>query len=339
MFDGRDVSAKSAEKYIEHLNAVISQLNDDSYHAQIASGGGRMYITMDRYNADWSMVKRGWDVYVKGKADHNFKSIDEAMKYMRDEDGRVDQLLPSFVIEKDGKPVSTVKTGDSVIFFNFRGDRSIEISRAFEEKDLDTFDRGEFPDVFFAGMMEYDGDLHIPKNYLVDPPSIDDTLGEYLVNKGLKQFACSETQKYGHVTFFWNGNRSGKFSETLEEYLEIPSDNISFDEKPWMKSYEITEQTIDRMKKGSFDFARINYPNGDMVGHTGNLEASIVAVETVDLCIGKLIKAANETDTILLITADHGNADEMFDTKESGPDNWLDLPMDQRPKPKTSHNE
>ena len=246
---------------------------------------------------------------------------------MRDEDGRVDQILPSFVIEKDGKPVSTVKTGDSVIFFNFRGDRSIEISRAFEEKDLDTFDRGEFPDVFFAGMMEYDGDLHIPKNYLVDPPSIDDTLGEYLVNKGLKQFACSETQKYGHVTFFWNGNRSGKFSETLEEYLEIPSDNISFDEKPWMKSYEITEQTIDRMKKGSFDFARINYPNGDMVGHTGNLEASIVAVETVDLCIGKLIKAANETDTILLITADHGNADEMFDTKESGPDNWLDLPM------------
>ena len=219
------------------------------------------------------MVKRGWDVYVNGVADLEFESIDEAMKHLREVDGRIDQMLPSFIIKKGAKPVSTISDGDSVIFFNFRGDRSIEISRAFEERDLDAFDRGRFPDVFYAGMMEYDGDLHIPQNYLVAPPEIDDTLGEYLVSKGLRQFACSETQKFGHVTFFWNGNKSGKYSEELEEYLEIPSDNISFDEKPWMKAYEITEETIKRMHKGSFDFARINYPNGDMVGHTGNLEA------------------------------------------------------------------
>lgn len=337
LFDGRDVSAKSAEKYLGHLNAVLEELNDTVFHGQIVSGGGRMYMTMDRYGADWPMVKRGWDVYVKGQADHEFESIDSAMKYLREEDGRIDQLLPSFVITKDSKAISTVKDGDSVIFFNFRGDRSIEISRAFDEKDLDTFDRGRIPDAFYAGMMEYDGDMHIPSNYLVEPPSIDGTLGEYLVSKGLRQFACSETQKYGHVTFFWNGNKSEKFSEELEEWLEIPSDNISFDEKPWMKAYEITEATIERMHKGSFDFARINYPNGDMVGHTGNLEASIVAVETVDLCVAKLIKAADETDTILVITADHGNADEMFDTKEEGPADWLQLPIDQRPKPKTSH--
>lgn len=337
LFDGRDVSAKSAEKYLGHLNAVLKELNDTRFHGQIVSGGGRMYMTMDRYGADWPMVKRGWDVYVKGQADHEFESVDSAMKYLREEDGRIDQLLPSFVITKDSKAISTVKDGDSVIFFNFRGDRSIEISRAFDEKDLDTFDRGRIPDAFYAGMMEYDGDMHIPSNYLVEPPSIDGTLGEYLVSKGLRQFACSETQKYGHVTFFWNGNKSEKFSEELEEWLEIPSDNISFDEKPWMKAYEITEATIERMHKGSFDFARINYPNGDMVGHTGNLEASIVAIETVDLCVAKLIKAADETDTILVITADHGNADEMFDTKEEGPADWLQLPIDQRPKPKTSH--
>ena len=201
IFDGRDVSAKSAEKYISHLESVLNELNDSSFQAQIASGGGRMYLTMDRYEADWAMVKRGWDVYVNGVADLEFESIDEAMKHLREVDGRIDQMLPSFIIKKGAKPVSTISDGDSVIFFNFRGDRSIEISRAFEERDLDAFDRGRFPDVFYAGMMEYDGDLHIPQNYLVAPPEIDDTLGEYLVSKGLRQFACSETQKFGHVTF------------------------------------------------------------------------------------------------------------------------------------------
>ena len=173
---------KVLRKYVNNLIDVISELNDNDFHAQIASGGGRMYITMDRYEADWYMVKRGWDLYVKGKGDLEFSSIDEAMRYLRDVDGRVDQLLPSFVITNDEGAVGKVQDGDSVIFFNFRGDRAIEISRAFEEKDLDTFDRGPIPDVFYAGMMEYDGDLHIPNNYLVDPPSIDDTLGEYLVS-------------------------------------------------------------------------------------------------------------------------------------------------------------
>jgi 2,3-bisphosphoglycerate-independent phosphoglycerate mutase len=185
-------------------------------------------------------------------------------------------------------------------------------------------------------MMEYDGDLHIPPQFLVSPPAISDTLGEFLTKSNVRQFACSETQKYGHVTYFWNGNRSGYFDKKFEEYLEIPSDsNITFDQKPAMKASEITNETIKRMRANSFDFARINFANGDMVGHTGNYEAAVSAVEIVDVMLGKLIAAARETNTILMITADHGNADEMFDAKEKDFPNWNT--DEKRPTPKTAH--
>ncbi len=336
LLDGRDVGEKSAETYVERLEKVVSEVRGQGVDIRVASGGGRMTTTMDRYEADWTMVERGWMVHALGEGDARFPSLSAALKFYREDPNLSDQYIPSFVIDEGGL-YTGMKDNDCVVFFNFRGDRSIEISRAFEEKDFSAFDRKRFPKVFYAGMMEYDGDLHIPKRYLVSPPAIDDTLGEYMVHQGLKQFACSETQKYGHVTFFWNGNRSGKFDEKLEEYLEIPSDNLPFDLKPWMKAYEITDAVIDRMMKGTFDFARINFPNGDMVGHTGNLEASIVAVSTVDLCIGRLLKAAEVSNTIVVITADHGNCDEMFDTNREGPANWLELPFTTRPKPKTSH--
>lgn len=336
LLDGRDVGEKSAETYVERLEKVMAEVRGKGVDIRVASGGGRMTTTMDRYEADWSMVERGWMVHVLGEGLARFPSLPAALKHYREDPKLSDQYIPSFVIDEGGK-YEGMKDNDCVIFFNFRGDRAIEISRAFAEKDFHAFDRKRFPNIFYAGMMEYDGDLHIPERYLVSPPAIDDTLSEYLVHQGMKQFACSETQKYGHVTYFWNGNRSGMFDEKLEEYLEIPSDNIAFDLKPWMKAYEITDAIIDRMRKDSFDFARINYPNGDMVGHTGNLEASIVAVSALDLCIGRLITAAQETNTILVITADHGNCDEMFDTNKEGPANWLELPFESRPKPKTSH--
>jgi 2,3-bisphosphoglycerate-independent phosphoglycerate mutase len=187
-------------------------------------------------------------------------------------------------------------------------------------------------------MMEYDGDLHIPEHYLVSPPEISNTLGERLASLGVRQFACSETQKFGHVTFFWNGNRSGYFDKKLEEYLEIPSDNIQFDLKPWMKAFEITEATIQRMADASFEYGRINFANGDMVGHTGDFDASVIAVEIVDRMIGRLVQAARKYNVILMITADHGNADEMFDgNPKDFPSDWEDLPVDRRPTPKTSH--
>jgi 2,3-bisphosphoglycerate-independent phosphoglycerate mutase len=282
------------------------------------------------------MVKRGWDCHVHGNAPNQFRSLNEALSHFRKDEKLTDQYIPAFVITKEQKPVGPIKTGDSVIFFNFRGDRAIEISRAFTEEHLSKFDRGSVPKVFYAGMMEYDGDLHVPPQYLVPPPAISDTLGEFLAKSKVRQFACSETQKYGHVTYFWNGNRSGYFDKTFEEYLEIPSDsNITFDQKPDMKALEITDETIKRMRAGSFDYARINFANGDMVGHTGNYEAAVSAVETVDTMLGKLIAAARETNTILVVTADHGNADEMFDAKEKDHPNWKTAAK--RPTPKTAH--
>jgi 2,3-bisphosphoglycerate-independent phosphoglycerate mutase len=313
LLDGRDVPEKSAEIYAERLEANMALLRDANFDIKVASGGGRMVTTMDRYNADWQVVARGWEAHVHGRAEFYFESLGAAIQAFRKDKKLIDQYVPSFVIEDDKGPVGKIVDGDGVVFFNFRGDRAIEISRAFDEPDLDTFDRGPIPKVYFAGMMEYDGDLKIPKNYLVSPPMIDGTLGEYFAKLGVKQFACSETQKYGHVTYFWNGNRSGKFNDETEEYVEVPSDLVPFDQKPWMKAYEITEATIERLLKNSFDFGRINFANGDMVGHTGNLEASIIAMSTVDMMIGRLSDACERTDTILVVTADHGNCDEMFE--------------------------
>jgi 2,3-bisphosphoglycerate-independent phosphoglycerate mutase len=341
LFDGRDVGERSAEIYVERLEKVIKELASPSFDVRVASGGGRMRITMDRYGADWEMVKRGWDTHVLGKVSDKsleFPDLDSALATFRLDPKLTDQYLPAFVVSENGKPVGTINDGDGVILFNFRGDRAIEISRAFTESDFSEFSRERFPKVFYAGMMQYDGDRQIPPRYLVSPPLIDNTLSEYLIKFHLRQFACSETQKYGHVTFFWNGNRSGYLNKDLEEYLEIKSDvGITFDEKPEMKALEITEATIDRMKKGAFDFGRINYANGDMVGHTGNLAAAIHAVDVVDAQLAKLIKAADETGTILLITADHGNADEMFEGKEKDFPNWRTATKDQLPRPKTAH--
>jgi 2,3-bisphosphoglycerate-independent phosphoglycerate mutase len=336
LFDGRDVGEKSAEIYVSRLEKVLAELCSDGFDCQVASGGGRMNITMDRYEADWDMVKRGWDCHVHGNAPNQFRSLNEALSHFRKDEKLTDQYIPAFVITKEQKPVGPIKTGDSVIFFNFRGDRAIEISRAFTEESFSKFDRGSMPKVFYAGMMEYDGDLHVPPQYLVPPPAISDTLGEFLAKSKVRQFACSETQKYGHVTYFWNGNRSGYFDKKFEEYLEILSDsNITFDQKPAMKALEITDETIKRMRADSFDYARINFANGDMVGHTGNYEAAVSAVETVDTMLGKLITAARETNTILIVTADHGNADEMFDAKEKDHPNWKTAAK--RPTPKTAH--
>ena len=336
LLDGRDVGETTAERYVARLEEVMTELRDAAFDIQAASGGGRMNITMDRYNADWDMVRRGWETHVHGKGPQ-FKSLAAALAEFRKDPKLTDQNLPAFVIAPEGKAAGTIEDGDSVIFFNFRGDRAIEISRAFTDNDFPYFDRGRTPRVFYAGMMEYDGDLHIPPHYLVSPPAIDRPLTEYLLQFGVRQFACSETQKFGHVTYFWNGNRSGYFDKSREDYVEITSDPASqFADKPAMKAAEIADVTIDRMRRGSFDFGRINFANGDMVGHTGDLKAAIRAVEVVDQQLGRLLSAADETGTTLIITADHGNADEMFDAKEADFPNWENADG-KRPKPKTSH--
>ncbi len=318
LLDGRDVPATSAPEYIEKLENTLAELNDADFDGQIASGGGRMTITMDRYQANWPMVKAGWDIHVHGEG-RQFASAMEAVETLRAETGAIDQDLGGFVIAKDGKPVGAMEDGDSVILFNFRGDRALELSMAFDgDASFDKFDRGAIPNVKYAGMLEYDGDLKIPHHYLVNPPQIKDTLTELLVENNIKEYAVSETQKYGHVTYFWNGNRSGKVSEELEDYCEIPSDVRSFDECPWMKATEIADRVIEAIESHKYGFIRCNFPNGDMVGHTGNLDATEIAVESVDLELARIKKVVDEEGCILIVTADHGNSDQMLEKNKKG---------------------
>lgn len=318
LLDGRDVGETSALEYVEPFEEFLDSLRDDSFDIMIASGGGRMTITMDRYEANWSMVELGWKTHVLGEG-RQFASAAEAIKTYREETKVIDQDLPPFVIAKDGEPVGTINDGDSVIFFNFRGDRSIEISKTFEAgEDFDKFDRVRAPKVAYAGMLEYDGDLHIPSRYLVSPPEITNTMGEYLSDSGVAQYAISETQKYGHVTYFWNGNKSGKFSDELETYVEVPSDVVPFEQRPWMKCAEITDKLIEAMRSGKYPAMRVNFPNGDMVGHTGSLEATICSMEALDLQLARLLQVVDELEGVALITADHGNADEMYETDKAG---------------------
>ena len=335
LLDGRDVGETSALDYVLPFEEYLTKLRESGVDVMIASGGGRMQVTMDRYEANWGMVELGWKTHVLGEG-RAFASAEEAINTYRAELKVIDQDLPPFVIAKDGTPVGTINDGDSVIFYNFRGDRSIEISKAFESgADFDKFDRKRVPAVLYAGMLEYDGDLHIPSRFLVNPPEITNTMTEYLVGAGVNELAISETQKYGHVTYFWNGNKSGKFSEELETYIEIPSDVVPFEQRPWMKCAEITDKLIECLKSGEYKYLRVNFPNGDMVGHTGSFLATECSMEALDLQLARLLKVVDELEGAAIITADHGNADEMYeiDKKTKGPK----VEKDGSFKAKTSH--
>ena len=315
LLDGRDVPATSALEYVEQLEAVLAEISDAEHTYKIASGGGRMQVTMDRYEANWAMVETGWKTHVQAEG-RQFPDAKTAIETYRAELGCIDQDLPAFVCAENGAPVARIENGDSVVLFNFRGDRAQEISLAFDRKDFDKFDRGDYTGVKFAGMLQYDGDLNIPENYLVQPPVITNTLTEVLCAHGVKEYALSETQKYGHVTYFWNGNRSGKVDEALEVYEEIPSDVIPFDQAPAMKSAEITAKMVENMASKKFDFLRCNFPNGDMVGHTGSMEAVVTSMEHLDKGLGAILEAAEKYGYTVCITADHGNADQMTETKK-----------------------
>lgn len=313
--DGRDVDGRSAINYFNQLQTILEELNT-KYQCDyaIASGGGRMLITMDRYNADWAMVERGWNTHVHGKAERTFSSAIEAIETFYKEDAeRNDQYLPPFVVvDKNGQAIGRIKDDDAVIFFNYRGDRAIEISLAFTADKFEHFDRGVCPKVLYAGMMQYDGDLKLPELFLVEPPKITHPIGEYFVANGLRTMAISETQKFGHVTYFWNGNRSGYIDANLEKYIEIKSDNIPFDQAPAMKAKEITDEVIKALESGEFDHIRINFPNGDMVGHTGDYDATVTSLEVTDQNLGRILETIKKVNGILIVLADHGNADKMW---------------------------
>ena len=335
LLDGRDVPETSALDYIDPFEAWLKEFNTDGMDCRIASGGGRMVITMDRYNANWDMVRKGWETHVLGKGRY-FKSAHEAVETLRAETGAIDQDLPPFVISDDGStPVGPVVDGDAVVFFNFRGDRALEISKAFDAETLAEFDRGPRPDVYYAGMMEYDGDTHVPNHFLVNPPEIDRTLSEYLCATGIKSLAISETQKYGHVTYFFNGNRTGKFDEALETYIEIPSDIVPFEQRPWMQCAIITDRVCQAIDNNEFQFIRLNFPNGDMVGHTGVYQAVQTSMGALDICLERIYNSVKAAGGVMLVTADHGNADDMYEHAKEGS---VKLDANGNPKRKTSHS-
>ena len=321
--DGRDVAPRSALEFLRPLEERLSQWSRDGRDFRIASGAGRMVATMDRYGADWPMVERGWRCHVEGEGRPFAAASEAVIATYAENPGMDDQALPPFVIVDADGPVGRIVEGDSVLLFNFRGDRAIEISQLFEQR---------LPGVFFAGMMQYDGDLMLPRNYLVAPPAIDRTVGEYLAAAGVRSLVCSETQKFGHVTYFFNGNRSGRVDERLERYVEVPSDSRPFFERPWMKCAEIADAVLDGL--GGADHVRLNFANGDMVGHTGRLDAAILAIEAVDVQIGRLIEGIRRTEGVLLVTADHGNADEMWMRDKRGA---VMVGDDGAPVAKTSH--
>ena len=311
LLDGRDVPETSALEYVVPFEAFLAEVSADGFDARIASGGGRQNITMDRYDANWPMVEKGWKTHVLGEGPQ-FVNAAEAVKALREQNpGTIDQDLPPFVIAEAGKPVGPIVDGDSVVFYNFRGDRAIEITRAFVEASFDKFDRVRAPQVTYAGMLQYDGDLKLPERFLVAPPAIQNTAGEWFAKSGIAQYACSETQKFGHVTYFWNGNRSNRFDGEVWE--EVPSDVVPFEQRPWMKAAEIADAMIAAVHSGNYRALRCNFANGDMVGHTGNFRAATMAVEAVDLALGRLLAAIDAAGGVALITADHGNADEMFE--------------------------
>jgi 2,3-bisphosphoglycerate-independent phosphoglycerate mutase len=315
LLDGRDVPETSSLVYLDRLESVLAGLRAEhaGLDARIASGGGRMLVTMDRYEADWSIVERGWHAHVLGDA-RRFPSARSAVEsYRAEKQGLSDQFLPPFVVE----PVVTVGDGDAVLFFNFRGDRAIEISRAFVEDGFAKFDRVRRPAARFAGMMQYDGDTQMPPRFLVQPPAVERPVSEYLARAGISQFACAETQKFGHVTYFWNGNRSGAFDPATERYLELPSDRVPFEQRPWMKAAEVTDAVLAALRAPKPPrFLRVNFANGDMVGHTGDLEATVQAVEAVDLALRRILPEIEHLRGAALVTADHGNADQMFAVDE-----------------------
>ena len=339
VLDGRDVPPQSADQYIKILEDKIQYLktiSDFPLDYRIASGGGRMVFIADRYESDWSIVKKGWDALVYGKADHYFTNVTQAITEMRAKEPSLqDQYFPSFVIVKQNsdhqpdpsQPVGLVKDGDSFIYYDFRADRALEITKAFTEQNFHGFDRGTENNrplnVYFAGMTEYDADQHIPAHCLVAPIKITNTLHEILSSNNISQLAVAETVKFGHITYYFNGNSYEPTKK--EEFLEIKSDTRPFDERPWMKAAEITDAVLEKISetdpngKPKYQFVRINYAGGDMVGHFGELEPTIVAMEAIDLQLARLAKVVDQLGGMMIITADHGNAEEVYDPNTRQP--------------------
>lgn len=321
LLDGRDVPDFSATTYVARLEQHLDELRATTgVDVLIASGGGRMAVTMDRYGANWPVVEQGWRAHVLGTAQPALDATSAIERAREEHPGISDQDLPAFsIVDAAGQPVGAICDRDAVLIFNFRGDRAIELTRAFTEGDEFThFDRVRVPKVYFAAMSQYDADLGLPPHFLVRPETVPDTVSEYLACSRVRQFACAETQKFGHITYFWNGNRAEKFNRELETYVEIPSDRVPFQTRPEMKSAETADAIIDAIRGGDYPFIRANFAGGDMVGHTADLDATYRAMVAIDTAIGRVKKEVERANGCLVVTADHGNAEDMVQRDQAG---------------------
>ena len=321
LLDGRDAGVQSALDFTEPFEKLFSELKGQrpGIDYAFASGGGREVITMDRDN-NWEKIKIGWQIHVQGQSENQFPSIRDAIEYFRKQNPEIiDQDIPGFVIIRNGEAVSRIEDQHSLIFTNFRGDRATQFSRAFLADEFPYFERYRCPEVLFAGMTQYDQDNQIPPDYLVGTPLVEEPFGKRILELGLKQFRLSETQKFAHVTFFYNGGYREPLDPLKENYHFIASDKIpSFAERPAMKASGISKKAVEFINSGEYQYGLINFANADMVGHTGDFQATVRAVEAVDSALDNIVRAIDAVNGLLVITADHGNADEMLISNQNG---------------------
>ncbi|MDQ8206714.1 2,3-bisphosphoglycerate-independent phosphoglycerate mutase [Coraliomargarita sp. SDUM461003] len=315
--DGRDTGPFSGKNFIAEVEAQMTEIGV----GQIASIAGR-YWAMDRDNR-WDRVQRAYDCITGRTVERSATSADAAIQLQYDspetEGTKGDEFCPpTAIVGADGQAIAAVQEGDSVIFFNFRGDRPRELTRAFIQDDFDGFDRGEKLDVFFATLSEYQKGL-CPNIVFQKPEKMKDILGSYVADKGIGQFRCAETEKFPHVTFFFNDYREEPFPGEDRELVPSRKDCATYDEKPEMSAYGIRDASVEAIKSGKYGLVVINFANPDMVGHTGVLDACIQACEIVDGCVGDLLAAIDEVGGSAVITADHGNSDQLWNHASNGP--------------------
>lgn len=314
LLDGRDVGIQSAQIYVARLEEAFAAVNaKQGRDYRFASGGGREAVTMDRDN-NWDKVQEGWELHVHGNGDRRFTSMQAAIDHFRAATpGLVDQDIPGFVIvDEEGQAVGAMQDGDAVINVNFRGDRAVEISEAFCLDDFDGFDRGRRPELCYAGMMVYDEDRNLPKLQLMGPTKVAAPFGKRILELGIRQFRLTETQKFPHVTFFFNGGYREPLDASMEDYILIPSDKgVDFADRPRMQADKIADKAVELIASGHYGFGLINLANADMVGHCGRMEPAVQAVEAVDAAVGRIVEALQAAGGSAIITADHGNAEVM----------------------------
>ncbi len=314
--DGRDTSPASGAGYLRQIEEQCREIGV----GQIASVCGR-YWSMDRDNR-WDRVERAYNCLTGKKAERTASGAVEAVEeyYANpiDQDRKGDEfVLPCWVLDGEGRPRGTIADGDSVVFYNYRGDRPRELCKAFVAEEFDGFDRGEKLDLCFATMTEYEKGLPV-RALFTKPEKMKNILGSVVADRGIPQFRCAETEKYPHVTFFFNDYREEPFP--LEDRKMAPSPKVStYDQQPEMSAREVTEAAREAILSGRYGLLVVNFANPDMVGHTGVLAATVKAVETVDACVAELLEALSSVGGKAIITADHGNADQMFDPSSDGP--------------------